>query len=327
MNSLLQGTYKLPKKALSPAAFPYVKGAVFFLLSLYIFWTLRETNILFLISLLSEKALSDSLLFFLPFLLIGANYGVESLKWQLLVSRIQSFTFYQAVSGVLAGMAASFATPGGVGDYFGRVLSSVPGSRVKLPAVLLMCRLAQMLITVIFGSASLLILFVYNHFVPEYLQLLSWISVFSFFLISLGFVFRVRVVKLVSGTKMGNHLTRFIQVIAGFSGKEISSLFFLAFIRHTLYVVQFILLLHLFGASGELSFLFLAVNFIFLCKSFLPVFFELGAREYAAVLFFSFFSFPVEPALIACLVLWFFNIVIPSLAGLPFLLNLKSSEA
>lgn len=296
------------------------------LVSLYVFRSLSDSNISNVLLLLVEK-LSFSHLFLLAIFLVPLNYYLESLKWHFLVKKVQPFTFFQAFSGVLAGMAASFATPGGLGDYFGRILHASPGSREKLPAILLMCRMSQMVLTLFFGSLCIIFLLTYNKILASGLVWIGAACAISFSLSVIIFIYRIRIVNYILKKQVGLKLKKYVEVAATFSSKEIGQLFFLAFIRHMIFILQFVLLLSWFGVSDDYFLLFLGVNFIFLCKSILPVFFELGAREYAAVIFFSFFGLAVEPALLACLMLWLLNIVVPSLAGLPFLLRLKASAS
>ncbi|RYF51547.1 MAG: UPF0104 family protein, partial [Cytophagaceae bacterium] len=54
-------------------------------------------------------------------LLAPVNWGLEALKWQLLIRRIEPVSFAGAYRAVLAGMTLSFALPAQLGDVAGRV--------------------------------------------------------------------------------------------------------------------------------------------------------------------------------------------------------------
>lgn len=83
------------------------------------------------------------------------NWTLEILKWQNLVSYIQSISFKEAAKQSLSGMTFSVFTPNGIGDYGAKVLYF---EKSKTPTVLLLNFLAngvQMAFTTLFGLVGL----------------------------------------------------------------------------------------------------------------------------------------------------------------------------
>ena len=48
------------------------------------------------------------------------NWGLEALKWQVLVKSTQPLNFIQAFGSVLAGLATGLITPNRIGNFIGR---------------------------------------------------------------------------------------------------------------------------------------------------------------------------------------------------------------
>ena len=68
------------------------------------------------------------------------------------------------------------------------------------------------------------------------------------------------------------------------------------------------------------------ITWVFLAKSVIPTFnflSDLGIREFSAVLFFDSFSVPVEPIVLASLLIWVINILIPTLSSMPLMWKLR----
>ena len=105
-------------------------------------------------------------------LLIIANWGLEALKWKLSVTQIHPITFLQAFKAVLSGVTFSVTMPNRVGEYLGRVLYLPEGSRLKTISVTLVGSFAQLLTTLLTGTAGLIIL--KKHLLTAYPDLAIW---------------------------------------------------------------------------------------------------------------------------------------------------------
>ena len=53
--------------------------------------------------------------------LMFVNWGVESLKWQFLMNKVERISFLKAYEAIFSGISVSIFTPNRMGEWFGRV--------------------------------------------------------------------------------------------------------------------------------------------------------------------------------------------------------------
>jgi hypothetical protein len=86
--------------------------------------------------------------------------------------------------------------------------------------------------------------------------------------------------------------------------------------------LQYFLLLIIFIPELPVYIILGGVACIFLMKTIIPsVLGALGIREVSGMLYFGVFGIEPEMIILPSLMIWFFNVVIPSIAGIPFLWN------
>lgn len=245
------------------------------------------------------------------FLLMFINWFIEALKWKLLIAKVSIISIMESFKGVLSGLTLGFATPHGLGDYFGRILSVQSKNRTSLVGALFVSRAMQMSATAAFGLIGLYYLFG------------------SFWLLS-GMAICVLAVLLVLAVLKGlysiDSISNYIQIIRTYSWQELFKVQTLAVVRYLVFTSQFVLLLKFFIDTIGIELAFAGSTYIFLTKSVLPTFnflSDLGIREYSAIYFFEKFGVDVIPVISASLTLWLINILIPTIVGIPMMLNLK----
>ena len=109
------------------------------------------------------------------FLLMPVNWTLETAKWQIALRPIQSIKFLRAFKAILAGTCIASFTPNRVGEYLGRMLFVDPGNKVVSVAPTILCSMSQMLITLMAGSAGLLL---YKNI--SFVQSQGWMTPFIF---------------------------------------------------------------------------------------------------------------------------------------------------
>jgi hypothetical protein len=94
-----------------------------------------------------------TILFFMPL-----NWFLEAKKWQVVIQPLESISLRQSFKGVLSGLSLGFVTPQPLGDYFGKIAHLKTNA---LPAIgpVALGQLAQLTVTLFFGSAAVLYLF------------------------------------------------------------------------------------------------------------------------------------------------------------------------
>jgi hypothetical protein len=83
------------------------------------------------------------------------NWGLETLKWRMLYSKVARIGMGEAWKGVLSGSAVSMWMPNRMGDYLGRILY-LPGNHYgKAVICSAMGSMAQFGVTLLFGLAGM----------------------------------------------------------------------------------------------------------------------------------------------------------------------------
>lgn len=248
-------------------------------------------------------------------LLMLLNWSLEAVKWQYIIKWVKEISFVKAIKTVLLGLAFSFFTPRGIGEYFARAYTLDVNKKMPVVLSLLLARMSQLLVLVIGGLVGALL--VLHELPKEYVELKLnnvWIGVVGLLLSAL-----------VVGVIILKYKVKVCQVVALLqrSGllrlKVLLSLLYLSTFRYLTYCLQFALLVLALGVEN-VSFveLFGAVMLTFFVKALVPVFnfmSDLGVREVFSVIFLSIVGVSTEVALGASLLLWFINIVFPTMIG------------
>lgn len=276
-----------------------------------------KSDLLNLYTLFKIAMVDGYIVLFLILILMPLNWSFEAWKWQLLANKVVKLNFWNALKGVISGLGLSFFTPYGVGDYIGRIGLITHLDRRRLVGPLLMGRLVQLLITLLFGLFGIFYLFGIAYF--SYL-LLS----ISVFLILLFFAYRKAGRKW--RPKFEEGVKVYFGLIKAFDQRELLTVFAISFWRYLTFGFQFLLALHLFLPYVKPHLKLAGITWVFFAKSIVPTFnflSDLGVREVSAVLFFEKYSVDVEPVVLGSLLIWLINLLLPTVLSLPLIFKLK----
>ena len=251
--------------------------------------------------------------------LMPLNWSLEALKWQCLSSKVVRLPFRQALKGVLSGLALGFITPHGLGDYLGRIGILDMEGRGSLVGGIFIGRACQMLVTAMFGLAGISMLFSKQVIV----------SAIGAMFVGIALFFKLR--RLFKRRRFGGRgikatVSYYFKIIAEFDLVTLVRVFIYSLLRYLVFSLQFFLILDLFLPTVEPSLKLSGITWIFLSKSILPTFnflSDLGVREMSAIYFFDQFHVAAGPVVMASLLVWLINILIPTLFSLPFIFELK----
>lgn len=269
---------------------------------------------------------------FLSLFLVTANLGVETLKWRLLVKPVYpSLSFGRAVKAVLAGMATGLVTPNRIGEYAGRVLLLEPGKRWEAVSLTFIDRLCQMLITLLMGGVALNI----YHGQAQTPQWVSALVLLAPAIITVCFLlFSERAGRWLVGKNFrAVWLSKMVAPIQYLRRVMLLQVLALSLLRYLIFTSQYVLLLYAFSAEPPgLDTCIQFVLLVFLGKSVLPVFSglgELGVRESLALVWAGILGISDPVALQATFLLFVINILLPALAGIPFVqgMSIRKEDA
>ncbi|WP_461132094.1 lysylphosphatidylglycerol synthase transmembrane domain-containing protein [Spirosoma lituiforme] len=259
-------------------------------------------------------------------LLTPVNWGLEALKWQILLRRVESVRFWEACKGVLAGVSLGFAMPAQLGDTTGRVLSLRTNRAGGIGASLVSGGM-QFYVSIVFGAVA----WAYHlMLVPERSHTAGrWLLVLlvSLSLGGIGFgLARKQLVRYASGRPALQRFADYWAVAGLYSDREIGLALGVAALRYLVFSLQFYLAMRVVGLILPPTVAASGIGLVFLAKTITPAFnllSDLGVREAASLWVFSPFAVSVPVLLTVTLTLWVANVLIPVLVGLIWVWKLK----
>jgi hypothetical protein len=291
---------------------------------------------------LNLNILNSNLSFYIlavVFLLMPLNWGIESIKWQFLIRKVEKIKVKTAFKAVLTGSAISFFTPNRIGDFFGRVFILKKGDHLEGIFATIIGNLGQLFTTLILGSTALLFFLpnlneTYFNFGNLSLILIV-ILVFSINALLIFIFLNIGILHTLFSRFKYLEKWRFIrhlQILQNFDTHELLKILGLSFLRFFVYSFQFYLVFYAFGIHLPLLSGLLIVFILFFTLTAVPTvaIAELGIRGLISLFVLRTFG-PSElfvdaleaNVIAASSVLWLINLAIPAILGTFFVYELK----
>jgi uncharacterized membrane protein YbhN (UPF0104 family) len=264
---------------------------------------------------------------------MALNWGMEAMKWKVLVQHIQPISFFTAYKAVLAGQAFAMNTPNRVGEYLGRVIYIGEGNRLRAIVITFIGSISQLIVTVVLGCVSLLFL---QHLLSDAtnhpsLVSLIWIRATIWALIAASAIllfvyFKISaIIKLLEKIPFVARYSYFIQKLEEFEWRELLDVLSLSLLRFCIFILQYYLLLQVFNVSIDFWLSAGLTCIMFLAMAVVPTvaLAELGLRGKLAVLLFGVASTNTLGIVLTASGIWLINLVVPALAGSLFILGIK----
>jgi hypothetical protein len=280
-----------------------------------------------------------SFLFIWTIILMVVNWGIESLKWQFLINKVEDVSYLKSFEAVLSGISVSIFTPNRVGEWFGRVFIMKKANPWKGVFITMIGSFSQLLITLIIGGISLVfyvpIYFKDSGFYSDYLLygliLLVFVIITTLILIFLNITsipnFLSRIIK-----KRFVHFNEYLSVISDYSTMELLTVLLLSFLRYCIFALQFYILLMMFSIEIPLLHGLMIISLVFFIMTAIPTvtLAELGVRGsvslYFIGLYFEKYAILTDKINIGIVsstsTLWLINLAIPAILGTFFVYRL-----
>lgn len=263
-------------------------------------------------------------------LLMLVNWSIETIKWKIVVQKIQKINFITAFKAVLSGVSFSVTTPNRVGEYLGRVLYMDEGNRMKAISLTIAGSISQLIVTLIMGFIGLIVL----RFPIEGTQMISsfWLDVLLYGVAAVIFIltvfyFRLSwLVKWIDRLPGSKRYAWLIETLEGFNATLLLQLLSLSTFRFIVFIVQYYLLFRLFDVDVSLWQCWWAVSVSFLIMAVIPtiaLFTDLGLRGKVSLVLMGMFSGNNLGIGLTAVSIWFINLIIPALAGSLLILGIK----
>lgn len=256
-------------------------------------------------------------------LLMFFQWGIEALKWQLMLRPVVQVSLFRAMQTVFSGISFSIVTPNRFGEFAGRILHLPAGTRLQGTAYTFIGNLAQLIITCLAGFIALL---VYQDEVRASLDqyglvlTVELLLLFTplFLLLLLFFFFGSSLIA--SKLLKIPFLRRYEDQVQQLSSMRLDGLFtlvFLSAVRYFIFIAQYWILFQFCSIHLSFELVFGYVSVMFLWLAIVPTFsmLELGLRwQFALVLFSPLSSQALGIAFVVTAV-WLVNFMLPALLG------------
>ncbi len=269
---------------------------------------------------------SNSPWIIVAFLLMPFNWMMETLKWKLLVRRIEKVPFFKAFKGVFLGVALSIFTPNRIGEYGGRILVVKPENNLKTIVATLVSSFSQMLTLLSLGIVGFV--FFTHFFLKEEVFVVLGIGLLGLIVIFLMLLCYFNVRLAIPVFKRIPYMRRFVkdmEVLDEYSSSELWSSLGYSVLRYLIYSIQYYLILRFFGIHVDFLTGLSGISTIFLVQTSipLPTVLDLAVRSEVALYIWSTFSDNEISIFASTFGLWFMNIIIPALFGMIFIFTVN----
>lgn len=265
-----------------------------------------------------QKSLSNETFFYfaLSFLLMPINLGIEALKWRLLIHKLHSISFKDALKSIFAGISLSIFTPKRIGEYAGRVLL-LTQNRKHAVLSLFIGNLSQGLANLILGLLSFILYFQQNQ---TFIQNTNLLFAGSIVLIILFSIVYFNLKKFIPKFQHISFLRKYkesIEVVYRYNYSDLIQLLGLSLLKYIVFIAQFVFIILAFDIEIELFWGMISASCVFFVKTMLPIpaSVELAARGSIAISFFEVYTNNHIGILVASILLWIINLAIPAIIG------------
>jgi hypothetical protein len=263
--------------------------------------------------------------------LMLVNWGIEAKKWQLLVKPVQQLSYFSAFRAVLFGVAFSLFIPSG--DYVGKILNMEEGKRLRSITQNIAGSMSQLIVTLIAGTCGLIYLRMNVWESKMELVGLSvfWLDALMYVIVSGVIVLLLIYYKIARITTLAEKIPfiyryrLFIMGLEEFGTKELTRILLLSVLRFVVFIVQYLLVLFIFGVNIHTIDAISTTCVLFLVLALVPTITiaELGLRGEVSIQLFGLLSANTLGIVAASTLIWVVNLIIPALAGSLFILSVK----
>lgn len=254
------------------------------------------------------------------------NYTIEAAKWKQLLRPITVISLWLAFKGIMMGILFSVFTPGRLGEFGGRMLVLEQRHRLSGVASVLVGSLAQNLSIMVLGTISALYLYKLSSGLPVIVLASTWILILSATGIGLMVYYNISLlISVIEKWKIRPSWKKHIHsltVLSNYSSRELSRILMISILRIAVWVATYLFIwLFIFRLSIDVNFVAAALLLFMLQTGVpLPPITGILARGGLAVFIWGHFGIDEWSALIATFILYFFNLIIPSIVGVFVLL-------
>ena len=283
-------------------------------------------------SIVQIKTSFSSVAFWSACLLMLVNWSIEAIKWQIQLKPLEKISFLTAFKSVLAGCSITMLTPNRVGEYGGRILYVKDENKLDAIPLTILGSMSQLFITLVVGSFSLISMLYFSDTsfqlssMPAYASsVILYLSIAAAAFLLLAYLRVGLIVKYLSKFKFLEKVVSHITLLNSFSRKQLLRILFLSFLRYSIFILQYILLLKAMQVDVDFITCFKLIAIFYLIMAMAPTigFTELPIRAAASLEVLQMYSSNVVGIQAAASAIFFINLVAPAIIGSILIFGIK----
>ncbi|WP_026752665.1 lysylphosphatidylglycerol synthase domain-containing protein [Sediminibacterium sp. C3] len=265
--------------------------------------------------------------------LMFLNWGIEARKWQLQVNSIESLSFVQAFKAVLAGQAMGFNTINRIGEPAARAAFLQEGNKIRGAVLSITGSMAQIIVTFLMGTLSMLYMRWYILSEDRQLEGLSvfWLDGFIYIigagilLFTLAYFKLSGIIQLLERISWIARYRFFLEKLESVQMNELVRLLTLSLGRFLVFLFQYFLMFQVFGVNLYWLDAFAMVGVMLTVLAVIPTMAlaELGFRGKVSLLLFGLLNNNSIGIIATAAGIWLINLILPAILGTLFILGLR----
>ncbi len=270
--------------------------------------------------------------FWIACALVLVNWGIEAIKWQIQLAPLEKISFATAFKSVLAGCSITMITPNRVGEYGGRIFYVKEENRIDAIPLTILGSMSQLFVTLVVGAASLISMLYFSDTVfklssmPAYTTaVVLYLSIAAAVFLLLAYLRVSLIVKFLGKFRFLDKIVTHIILLNSFSRKQLLRILFLSFLRYSIFILQYILLLQAMQVHIDFVTAYKLIAIFYLLMAMAPTigFTELPIRAAASVEVLQLYSSNVVGIQAATTAIFFINLVLPAIIGSVLIFGIK----
>ena len=257
------------------------------------------------------------------FFLMPINWGIESYKWKLVTQQVESIPYTTALKSVFMGICLGNIAPGRAMEFLGKIYFFKSENKPSVTILHFINGMFQMLITVLVGISAIAYKFQLVHSSPQlvYSIIIFGIVLIIFFCLAILNVSTIqRKLKFIKWFKFSDSTQQL-----SFSKMLLFKLVVLSMLRYFVFSFQFYLVYRVLSLPMPVMQMASSIAVYFMLTSLIPMisFIEPAIRAAIALFVFNQVNDSYISVVLSATLLWFINVVLPSIIGYLIILKAK----
>jgi hypothetical protein len=257
------------------------------------------------------------------FFLMPINWGIESYKWKLITQQVESIPFITALKSVFMGICLGNIAPGRAMEFLGKIYFFKSENKPSVTILHFINGMFQMLITVLVGISAIAYKFQLVHSSAQlvYSIIVFGIVLIIFFCLAILNVSTIqRKLKFIKWFKFSDSTQQL-----SFSKMLLLKLVVLSMLRYFVFSFQFYLVYRVLSLPMPVMQMASSIAVYFMLTSLIPMisFIEPAIRAAIALFVFNQVNDSYISVVLSATLLWFINVVLPSIIGYLIILKAK----